>query len=75
LNTKRDVSLSVKVKCASNVIWGKEEEDGQLTTVTLSTLSMKKSDIRYRESESAYSFHNCARSDCDDAIVVWFKMK
>ena len=46
-----------------------------LTTVILSTLSMKKSEVRYRESESAYSFHSCAKSDCEDAIVSWLSTK
>ena len=46
-----------------------------LTTVILSTLSMKKSEVRYRESESAYSFHSCAKSDCEDAIVSWLRTK
>lgn len=41
----------------------------------LSTLSMKKSEVRYRESDSAYSFHSCAKRDCEDAIVSWFRTK
>lgn len=40
------------------------------TTVMLSTLNMKGSEVRYRESERAYSFQSCANKFCDDAIAA-----
>lgn len=43
--------------------------------VMVSMLSMKKLDVKYLESDSAYSFHSCANTFCDDARVAWLKTK
>lgn len=45
------------------------------TTVMLSTLSMNGSDVRYRESDRAYSFQSWANRFCDEATVAWLKTK
>lgn len=41
-----------------------------LTTVMASTQSMKGSDVKYRESDSAYSFHSWANKSCEPARVA-----
>ena len=41
-----------------------DEASGEImypTTVIASTLRTKGSDVKYRESDKAYSFHNCAK--------------
>lgn len=38
-----------------------ERERGAPTTVMVSTLSMKGSDVKYLESERVYSFQSCAK--------------
>jgi hypothetical protein len=40
------------------------------TTVIDSTHSIKGSDVKYRESESAYSFHNCPKRLCEAARLA-----
>jgi hypothetical protein len=47
-----------------------ERGPGLRTTVILSTLSMNGSEVRYRESERAYSFQSWAKRFCDDATVA-----
>lgn len=56
-------------------LWGEKKKKTRLTAVMVSMLSMKKSDVRYRESDSAYSFHSCASTFCDDAMVAWLRTK
>ena len=40
---------------------GEGEETGKHTAVTVSMHSTKGSEVKYRESESAYSFHSCPK--------------
>lgn len=47
-----------------------KREPGLRTTVILSTLNMNGSEVRYRESERAYSFQSWAKRFCDDATVA-----
>jgi hypothetical protein len=50
-------------------------DDGcPLTTVIVSTQTVNTSDVRYRESESEYSFHSCAYSDWSPATLLpWYR--
>ena len=49
--------------------------DGGRTAVMDSIQSMKGSDVMYRESERAYSFHSWAKRPCDLGIEAWLKTK
>ena len=40
-----------------------------------STHSVKGSDVKYRESDKAYSFHTWASRDCEDARREWLRTK
>ena len=45
------------------------------TAVAVSMHNTKGSEVRYLESERAYSFHNWPKNSCEDAMRVWFKEK
>ncbi len=49
------------------------EED--LTAVTVSMHRTKGSEVRYRESESEYSFHSCPKRSCAPPMRVWLRAK
>lgn len=46
-----------------------------LTTVMVSTETIKGSEVRYRESEREYSFHSCAKRVCWPANEEWLSTK
>jgi len=46
-----------------------------LTAVSVSMQRMNGSEVRYLESESAYSFHNCENRACDFGMVAWLITK
>jgi hypothetical protein len=47
----------------------------KLTAVTVSMQSTNGSEVRYRESEKAYSFHSCPNRSWAGPIRVWFREK
>lgn len=50
----------------------RRREGALLTTVAVSTQTVKTSDVMYRESPSAYSFHSCAAIVCCPAMLARF---
>ena len=43
---------------------------GGLTAVTVSIQRTNGSDVMYRESENAYSFHNCPKTSCLPGMLL-----
>jgi hypothetical protein len=58
--------------------WGNESDggkQGRQTAVTVSMQRTKGSEVKYLESESAYSFHSCPKRSCAGPIWKWFREK
>jgi hypothetical protein len=45
------------------------------TAVTVSMHSTNASEVRYLESDMAYSFHNSPKRSCLDAMRIWLREK
>jgi hypothetical protein len=55
--------------------WRGEAKGGRQTAVTVSMQRTKGSEVKYLESESAYSFHNCPKRSCAGPIWKWLREK
>ncbi len=62
------VEMSVTIQA-----WESGNPNGaeSLTAVTVSMQSTNGSEVKYRESESEYSFHNCPKRSCAPPMRVW----
>jgi hypothetical protein len=66
-----ELQTSIRIKCG-------RAGEGMMeirTAVTVSMHSTKGSEVRYRESDNAYSFHSCPKRSWAGPICVWLREK